>query len=465
MRDRGRRMVSVLTPSNDARLVAGGDVVFEQLVDTSDRMLATFTPPGGRGEPDVEQRVPGGLTIEAQGTTTFQAHVGSQQPLARLDVTDVRLPAGDTPFTLFTLASVPVTETGPRIVIEEDAFAVRGAFGRIDGANQLRVIAKGSGDDLSRVTFRGDIGASQPLPGLDVHADRIEFTTAERVLTGSGGIALNFDPADDAETAGAPAVATIYDTQGSIAFETSGNFEIGRLQKFTGLGALSIQAEGTASFGDLAALAIAVDAPTILWKWREPSELLLAAGGSVRDAGSDLVANDIAFSSVPVWDGWDVDPSLLEGAKPVLVVGSGGVSAPGSLADFEVIRLNEAIDAVTPAILTGPGRRAKCRAPPRRSPPPWDRASTPPRPQRARRSARSRCWRSCAVPPARPAGSATRSRPASLRRRAALSPRSARRTSRCATARSSQARTAGPACAPRSHSPCATTASARAPQR
>jgi filamentous hemagglutinin family protein len=339
----GRTAISFLTASNEARLVAGGDVVFQQRVDTSDEALARFTRPGGFGTSDVEQRVPGALTIDAQGATTFQADVGSELPLALLDVTDVRLPAG---ITSFTLGGVDVPKISSRIVIDPEAFTARAAFGRIDGANQLQVTAAGTGDSLSRVTFRGDIGTNERLTGLDVHADHIDFTTAERVLTGSGGIALNV-PQDDSDTEGAPPMATIYDTQGSIAFETTGDFEIGRLQKFTALGGLSIRTQGSASFSDLTALEITVDAPTIVWKGRDPSALLLADGSIIpRDTGGDLVANDIALSSVPVWDG--------AGAKPVLVLGSGGISAPASLADFDVIRLNEAIDAVTPAILTDP---------------------------------------------------------------------------------------------------------------
>jgi hypothetical protein len=335
---RTRRAISILTASNEAKLVAGRDVFFHERVDTSNDAIATFTKSDGSGGPDVEQLVPGALTIDAQGATSFQADVGSKRPLARLDVTDVRLPAGS---TTFTLAGVPVGAAPARVVIDPEAFAVRGAFGRIDGANQLRVTAIGSDDSLSRVSFHGDIGAGEPLASLDVDADRIEFTTAERVLTGTGGIRLNV-PGDDDNTP----VATIYDTDGSLAFETAGNFETGRLQKLTALGALSIRAQGTASFSDLTALEIAVDALTIVLKGRDPSALLLADGTTNTDAGSDLVANDIALSRVPVWDG--------VGAKPVLVLGSGGVSAPGNLADFDVIRLNEAIDAVTPAILTDP---------------------------------------------------------------------------------------------------------------
>ena len=188
----------------------------------------------------------------------------------------MHLTAGNTSFD--ARRAFPST-TDPNVVIDPTAFQVSGAFGRIDGASQLQVSAVDPGASLSQITFRGDIGTSERLTGLELHADRIEFTTAERVVTDSGGIALNV-PLDDSATDGAPDVATIYDTQGSIAFETTGDFEIGRLQKFTALGGLSIRAEGTASFSDLTALGIAVDAPTILWKWRKPGEVLLPRMGS-----------------------------------------------------------------------------------------------------------------------------------------------------------------------------------------
>jgi filamentous hemagglutinin family protein len=344
--DDGGGTTYTLTASNEARLVAGGDIVFEQRVDTSDdtpgASIATFTRPGGTGGPDVEQFVPGALIVDAEGTTTFAADVGAESPLASIDVTDVYLTAED---TTFDLSSVPIEGTDPDIAIDPAAFQVSGAFGRIDGPSQLLVTAVDPGAALSQITFRGDIGGSERLTGLEVDADRVAFTTAERVVTGSGGIALNV-PQDDSATDAAPDTATLYDTEGSIAFETSGDFEIGRLQKFTGFGGLSIRAEGTASFSDLTALALAVDAPTIVWKGRDPSLLLLADGSFITDAGSDLVANDIAVSSVPLWDG--------EGAEPAFVLGSGGVSAPSSLADYEVIRLTENSDAVTSAILTGP---------------------------------------------------------------------------------------------------------------
>jgi hypothetical protein len=344
--DDGGGTIYTLTASNEARLAAGGKITFEQRVDTSDdtpgASIATFTRPGGTGGPDVVQFVPGALIVEAQEETTFGADVGAESPLASIDVTDVYLTAGS---TTFDLSSVPIAGTDPDIVIDPAAFQVSGAFGRIDGASQLQVTAVDPGASLSQVTFRGDIGGSERLTGLDVQADRVEFTTAERVVTGSGGIALNV-PQDDSATNGAPDTASLYDTQGSLAFETTGDFEIGRLQKFTGLGGLSIRAEGTASFSDLTALAIAVDAPTILWKGRDPSLLLLADGSYINDAGGDLVANDIAVSSVPVWDG--------EGSEPAFILGSGGVSAPSSLAEYDVLRLTENSDAVTPAILTGP---------------------------------------------------------------------------------------------------------------
>jgi filamentous hemagglutinin family protein len=344
------------TPSNEAKLVAGGDVVFTDRIATS----ADATVPiavsqddgaGGTTKTAIDVMVPGALVISAAGVTRFATEVADTEEgvpdvtLGKLDVTDVRL-ARD---TTFELGGGPAGIEDALLPTDLAAFTGQADFrGRIDGPYALSVNAVGTETLLSTAAFHGDIGAGERLAGLDVGADRIEFTTAERVLTGAGGIALNVpqDPKDDLLTGGAPAVATIYDTAGSIAFETTGDFETGRLQKLTALGALSIRAQGVASFSDLTALEIAVDAPTIRWKGRDPSTLLLADGSIVNDAGSDLVANDIALSSVPAWDG--------AGAKPVLVLGSGGVSAPASLADFDVIRLDQAIGKVTPASFAGP---------------------------------------------------------------------------------------------------------------
>lgn len=349
------RLDGVDAPSNEARLRAGGDVIFLDRVATSTKATVTIALDGGA---EANVVVPGALLISSGGSAQFGADVGASDPLDPLDPfsrlgrlgrieTDDLLLVGD---TTFYLGADPAEIVDAADSVDLGAFVGRADFGgEIDGAYALTAIAMtGMEDSPSTVVFGGDIGVSERITALDVDADRIEFTTAERVRVGDDGIRLNV-PADDLETSGAPAVATIYDTSGGLTFETSGDFETGRLQKLSALGPLTIRAQGSASFGDIAALELLIDAPTINWKGREPGTLLLADGSTAKDQGSELVANDIVFTSQPIWDLDGVVPDVV----PTLVIGSGGVSAPESLGEFRVIRFNASLDAITTANLVG----------------------------------------------------------------------------------------------------------------
>ena len=333
----------IVTPSNAARLAAGGDVVFTDRIDTSPD--ASVSLPTASGPVDV--LVPGALLIETGGETQLPAQLGTTRALGSIETNGVRLTAD----TTVVLGAAPAGIENVTTSVDRSAFAGTARFaGPLDGGHALDIAAAGLDaavgldPSLSRVQFGGDVGARERLAGLEVDADRIDFSGAERVSTGSGGIRLNV-PADDTITSGAPEIATISDAQGSLAFDTTGSFETGRLEKLAAVGSLSIHADQAARFGDLAASQIRVDAPLIVLKGREPSDVLQRDDTTLRDAGGDLVANDIAFSSFPEWDG--------AGNRTTFVLGSGGISAPGSLGDFEVIRFSSALDAVSAASFAG----------------------------------------------------------------------------------------------------------------
>ena len=314
---------------NDAELVStGGGIEFGGRVDTAADAL---------GEGDLG---PATLTIESPDATTFGGNVGGARALARLETNDVEL--GGDPERSFLAGEL--------------AF-----LGSIDGAAEASFHATadavpGQGGTL---VFGGNIGTVTELAGLEAKADQIEFTGAERVVVGAEGIDLNVDwPRTQV-----PDVATITDTQGNIAFETSGDFKVGHFQtqppgalgdveKFSALGALRIQAQSV-EVGDLSAESISITSNSITAVGRSAGEVLLSDGETtVMDSGVDWVANDISTSSAvledPAADAADLAPVKF-------VIGSGGVSVPESFVGVEVVRFGDDLAAVEASSFQGAG--------------------------------------------------------------------------------------------------------------
>jgi filamentous hemagglutinin family protein len=379
--DDGTVVGAELTPENAATLVAGGDVVFTSRIDASEESAASIVVPVTWEQNAADATVsidsiPASLAVDAGGRTTFGADVGALRPLGRLETTAVTLTASETSFALG--GEVPTDPGVNGIAIVDDVYGGRAGFGgAIDGASRMTVRARSEVEDVdSWVLFGGDIGASTPPVGLDVEVERVEpppqpgeipiptpeirFTGAERVVVGSGGIALNVNR-QRPDAPDVPKVATIADTQGGLSFETSGSFETGASERISVTGPLGIRSEEEARFGDLAATEIAIEASRIEVIRRDDGPVLLPDGTSVADGGVDIVANDILLApgelgpdGTPIF--WD-DPGTADDGLPLptFVLGSGGISAPGSLAPFEVIRFNQDSGAVSAASFDGGG--------------------------------------------------------------------------------------------------------------
>jgi hypothetical protein len=360
--DEGNPIGVELSPGNAALLVAGGDVVFTSRIDASNESAASIVVPGMDGAADVNvsiDSVPASLAVEADGRTTFGANVGELRPLGRLETTAVALTAAQTSFALGgdVLSGDLPDPVVDGIAIVEDVYAGRAEFGgAIDGtsdaASSLRVDVVSTTQQADALAvFGGDIGAATRLSGLAVESEGILFTGAERVVTEDSGIALNVG-----QTRGGvvPAVATIADTQGGLAFETTGRFETGVLEKISVTGPLGIRSGDVARFADLAATEISIEAPVIEVIGRAPGPVEFPNGDVLpQDRGVDIVANDIVLRpGQPGLDGTPIHWDMTQPA-PTFVLGSGGISAPGSLAPFEVIRLDQDIGAVTTANFIG----------------------------------------------------------------------------------------------------------------
>ncbi len=289
---------NVQTTTNAARIVAGGDVTLGDRVDTS----ADATD--GMGEV-----VAGTLQIESGGVTRFGGDVGGARRLARLETAGVQLDGE--------------ANEGNRFVVGEATFG-----GAIDASapGQSLLVEDSDADGLSdRVTFGGDIGAGTALQSVSVNAEHIAFDGAQRMVTAGEGaaIALNQDGRDEV-----PDRATISST-GAMRFESSGSFEVGRNEKVSVLGGLAIDAS-EASFGDLTAFDVTVDAPVIRVLDRDPGPVRLTDDSVAMDDGVDIVANTVRFGSQPRFD----DPKLK------VVLGDGELRVPGNARSFEVLRID-----------------------------------------------------------------------------------------------------------------------------
>jgi filamentous hemagglutinin family protein len=309
-----------LVAANTAGILSlGGDVRFEGAVDTSAMNVAVDDEMR-----EVDTPVDATLIVQAGGFVDFEEDVGATHALATLDTSAARLPVAGEMREFHVVDAI-----------------LRGGLEGPGGARFLRP----DPDALTSVAFGGDVGAFAPLDGLEVEADRIDFAvnegpSAELVQTGTGGIHL-----DTGETE-VPDVATITDARGDLRFVTSGEFEVGDLDKLSAVGVLEIHASEHVRVGDLSALTLSIQAPEIQLLTREASDVLLQDGATVTDAGVDWVANAITTSTTPVPD----DPV----ANVAFYLGSGGISMPGDLSQFDVRRLDESLDAVSSGAFIGP---------------------------------------------------------------------------------------------------------------
>jgi filamentous hemagglutinin family protein len=307
----------VFVPLNDARIVAGKDVVLDGPVQTSAGSFASSTDPDAPAPAFVN----GKLRIESKGTTHFTGDVGGdgsneKNELALLDTT-----------------AAVAEGAGVRTFRVGDAHF----RGTLDGPAGVQI------DAQTGATFDGNIGGGTPLASLDVQAEQLRFTTANQIVA-TGNITLDGNPG--ATTV--PPAATIADTTGGLNIRTNGIFSTAPNNKLSVQGPLEITAAQVSVEDVNAAQHLQIDSPDINIRARKSGEVLLRNGQTTTDGGTDIVADSISFSSLP-----KIDTNTFVG--PVLLgVGSGGVSAPGNLSEFEVKRFTQGADPVRPGDMTGP---------------------------------------------------------------------------------------------------------------
>jgi hypothetical protein len=323
---------------NDARVVAGDDVVFDGAVRTSTDAVATIPPPEEGEEPVANPPAPefvhGKLLVQAGGTVEFGGDVGG-------DGSDAR-------HTLMRLDTTSATATGTTRNFKVGQAQFRGT---LDGPATVNIVASdpagltNSVHDAT-VTFDGDLGGQQRLGGLNVEAEKIQFTSANQI-SATGDITL------DTNQTSVPPAATISDTTGGLRIQTDGDFRIGEPGEYDKLsvqGPLGIRAN-TVTVGDVnAASQLSIDSPDIRIRARAGAPILLMDGSTVTDHGTDLVADRVRLSSVPTV----LDP----GAQPDGVrigVGGGGISAPsGIFESFQVVYATPDVQHVTTSDMQGP---------------------------------------------------------------------------------------------------------------
>ncbi|MEE8475647.1 MAG: hypothetical protein V3T01_09870, partial [Myxococcota bacterium] len=300
---------------------------------------------------------PSSLEVRTSGTTEFQEAVGKTNPLRELttnaggktiiggsdvattegqefgDAVEVSGP-GPTVFTagtdiefretLDSAAGIDVDASGNvefvgAVSLGGDSNFSAGRllafFSTLDGPGGVTIEVEPEGVG---VQFSDDVGREEPLAHLMLTSlPRVTFLGTQVVATGD--IRLNPEVREEISP-----IATI--VAGPVVFEAGGEFEMGRHEKLTAVGALTIRAD-TATIADLSALDIEVDALAITVLGRAPADVRLADGSTVTDTGTDIVAETVTFASTPRFDG--VGEARIASLN-------GAVRSPGSLGAFSL---------------------------------------------------------------------------------------------------------------------------------
>ena len=287
----------------DSMISAGGDVTLLGTVDTDASMT---TSAGTRVR---------SLTVSAAGLTRLTQDLGAT--LALRDVNFV----GD------------VQVEGDRNLVATNRVSFEGdVFAPSDDAGSLAILSGRS------VTFGGHVGEDDAgmggrLSGFSIarNADPpfseslpdpfVFFTNNgedQHVRTGAGG--LRFSPSGRLSI---PATASVAKNEGDLLLEsTGGTIDFGSFEKLTVGGRVDLIGDSV-TIGDVSALELHVQSDTASVRTRPPAQVLMPSGGFVKDGGTDLIANVIAFSN-------PAGPAVL-GSDPAPRIAAGSVSNTGSL--------------------------------------------------------------------------------------------------------------------------------------
>lgn len=271
------------------------------------------------GTVNSDTTTPRAISIETAptGETRFNGAVGGVNPLASIttDANGTTRINADLTTRGFMLFNDPVL-IARNVRLSDDGqggssntnpgITFGNTLNSVDGNHQLTILTQDTQNAAvdnprqPRISFLGNVGGTRSFSRLTLGSDRSTSASAATIIGGirnDGTRVSNFDLTVNAD-----------------------QFVMGRGQKFTSAGGLTINSATSAVVGDLSALRnLAVNSPSITIQ-RRPGGALLSglpgSGGStllttVRDTGVDLVAGGtISFSTVPGVTGEGIAPQV-----------------------------------------------------------------------------------------------------------------------------------------------------------
>jgi len=304
-----------VTLQRNAQLLALGGVDFQGTVDT---VMDAFSEAA--------------LDVTFEGTAAFRDAVGDAaaggRALRSLTLTENAEDTGTVLVEADALRTVGAQEYAADVEIggnglvtltsADDRVAFRGDLDAAAGADAPVAIT------ARRVVFEGDVGSDAAPAGLATLApDGVAFTGEgdQSVTTGAGGILF-----DTGAGSAPPPAATVWKTGGGLDLKSTGTGEtairVADGQKLSVQGDLTIEAPAV-RVTDLSALSVDVESPDLQVFARASGAVRARDGGLFRDAGTDIVANTVRFSSAPQVVGG--------GAAPRIATASGTAEGTGAL--------------------------------------------------------------------------------------------------------------------------------------
>jgi filamentous hemagglutinin family protein len=239
----------------------------------------------------------GGLIVNTTGAgvTNFAGPIGNINPIRELTTNA----AGTTRIgaDITTAGSMTFNDS---VILTGDAVLRESANGSIifgssvnsDGTPRALSLlvnpdsnATPAAPSIARIVFGSDVGGSSALRSLRLGDNRTTNATAATIVGGIGS--------------GASPISNF-----SMVINTTEGFTMGRGQRFTSLGNLTINAGGPATLGDITALGnLSITAPDIAIQTRPGGQILTREGNTLvlrNDPSVDIIAlRQINFSTAP----------------------------------------------------------------------------------------------------------------------------------------------------------------------
>jgi hypothetical protein len=184
-------------------------------------------------------------------------------------------------------------------------------------------------------------------------------TRLQTLLAAAGAVRINAGTTAspvDGRRISVPPLATIFERNGDLTIRAGTESVLGRLEKLTVVGNLTIDGTGTTRIGDLSALRIQVNPLAILLQ-RVGGTTVLGSGEVIQDAGVDYVANQIVLAGgsqaggsgsiiFATQEGGVLPPGAPSGALPGRVFADGSALEAGDFfaPDGSVLDLNGSLN-------------------------------------------------------------------------------------------------------------------------